>query len=544
MKLRGLALCFGLLPLFAVAAVGGCSVGADETQVSAEERTGSAHLAVTNIPADVSCLRITAVGGSTVVTLVDVTPGQPADISLSGQPIGTVAFTADAFPSICAVVTSGTTPNWLSDTVVVSLAAGVPVDISLTLHENGITNVGVDFSSGLTCHDADEPCLTDSDCCSGVCYPSQVCAGTCSPNGAACTSASECCGGQCNGATCCVPDGNACTTGADCCSTACVNGACLGQASPADVCGDGIVGATESCDDANVVTGDGCSSCVVDSGFACFGEPSVCVPFFSCNDAMQNGAETDVDCGGPSCAPCADGQSCVVAFDCMSNACVAGICMNVGICGDGLQNGSETDVDCGGPNCVPCTLGKSCAVSADCTSNACVSGICMNAAACGDGVVSPGEACDDGNANSGDGCSSQCVNEPGYICFGAPSFCSGICGDGFVVSGELCDDANTMNGDGCTAFCTVEPGWSCSGQPSACAPPQANGSACATSAQCMSGSCVDGVCCNTACNGLCQACSAAKTGLVNGTCSLVTAFTDPDNECSGAQTCGPMGTCF
>jgi cysteine-rich repeat protein len=494
MKLRGFALCLGLLPLFALAGAGGCSVDADETQVSAGERTGSANLAVTNIPSDVSCLRITAVGGTTVVTLVDVTPGQPADISLSGQPIGTVAFTADAFPSICAVVTGGTTPNWLSDTVVVSLSAGVPVDISLTLHENGITNVGVDFSSGLTCHDADEPCLTDSDCCSGVCYATQVCAGACSANGATCASASECCGGQCSGSVCCVPDGNACTTGADCCSTACVNGACLAQASPADVCGDGVLGSSEACDDGNVNVGDGCSNCTVDPGFSCAGEPSACAPSSSCNDAMQNGAESDVDCGGPACAPCALGQSCTTALDCASSACVAGLCMNVAVCGDGM--------------------------------------------------VSPGEACDDGNGSSGDGCSSQCVPESGYLCFGAPSFCSGICGDGVVVSGEVCDDGNAFSGDGCTGFCTVEPGWSCAGQPSVCSAAQPNGNVCVTNAQCMSGSCVDGVCCNTGCSGLCQACSTAKTGAANGTCALVAAFTDPDNECSGAQTCGPMGTCF
>jgi MYXO-CTERM domain-containing protein len=69
--------------------------------------------------------------------------------------------------------------------------------------------------------------------------------------------------------------------------------------------------------------------------------------------------------------------------------------------------------------------------------------------------------------------------------------------------------------------------------------------ACASNGECLSGFCVDGVCCSTACNGLCQACSAAKTGGVNGTCGSVTAATDPDNECTAqaASTCTTNGFC-
>ncbi|WP_375770777.1 DUF4215 domain-containing protein [Archangium gephyra] len=35
---------------------------------------------------------------------------------------------------------------------------------------------------------------------------------------------------------------------------------------------------------------------------------------------------------------------------------------------------------------------------------------------CGDGTVGSMESCDDGNATSGDGCSSSCAVEPGYVC--------------------------------------------------------------------------------------------------------------------------------
>ncbi|WP_084050434.1 GEVED domain-containing protein [Aquimarina macrocephali] len=49
----------------------------------------------------------------------------------------------------------------------------------------------------------------------------------------------------------------------------------------------------------------------------------------TCNDGIQNGDETGVDCGG-SCSPCA-----------------------IPTCTDGIQNGDETGVDCGG-SCSPC----------------------------------------------------------------------------------------------------------------------------------------------------------------------------------------------
>lgn len=43
------------------------------------------------------------------------------------------------------------------------------------------------------------------------------------------------------------------------------------------ICGDGIINAQyEDCDDGNTVTGDGCFSCLVEDGYTCKGEPSVC----------------------------------------------------------------------------------------------------------------------------------------------------------------------------------------------------------------------------------------------------------------------------
>jgi MYXO-CTERM domain-containing protein len=70
-------------------------------------------------------------------------------------------------------------------------------------------------------------------------------------------------------------------------------------------------------------------------------------------------------------------------------------------------------------------------------------------------------------AEDGDGCSSECVIEDGWICdaddVDVPSICALIrCGDGHLApEAEACDDNNTADGDGCSAVCEVEAGWSC-----------------------------------------------------------------------------------
>ena len=42
---------------------------------------------------------------------------------------------------------------------------------------------------------------------------------------------------------------------------------------------------------------------------------------------------------------------------------------------------------------------------------------------CGNGLIEGSEACDDRNTNNGDGCSSSCQIESGYVCRGEPSQC-------------------------------------------------------------------------------------------------------------------------
>jgi len=78
--------------------------------------------------------------------------------------------------------------------------------------------------------------------------------------------------------------------------------------------------------------------------------------------------------------------------------------------------------------------------------------------------VTPGEQCDDGDLDNGDGCSSTCQIEAGYICtLGTPDVCEPECGDGIEVGSEECDDDDLDDDDGCDSNCLLEHGYTCVG---------------------------------------------------------------------------------
>jgi hypothetical protein len=65
------------------------------------------------------------------------------------------------------------------------------------------------------------------------------------------------------------------------------------------------------------------------------------------------------------------------------------------------------------------------------------------------------------------------------------------------------------------------------------AEPAEDGTPCEDGSECESEHCVDNVCCENACDGTCEACSAAAKGTgSDGTCGDVADNTDPDVECS------------
>ncbi|MEM9848405.1 MAG: fibronectin type III domain-containing protein, partial [Bacteroidota bacterium] len=86
----------------------------------------------------------------------------------------------------------------------------------------------------------------------------------------------------------------------------------------------------------------------------------------TCEDGIQNGDETGIDCGGANCPDCSDEPTCEdgiqngdeTGIDCGGANCPD--CSDEPTCNDGIQNGDETGIDCGGANCPACPVEPTC----------------------------------------------------------------------------------------------------------------------------------------------------------------------------------------
>ena len=318
----------------------------------------------------------------------------------------------------------------------------------------------------------DDGNLKPGDCCDGNCHLEPNC--TCvTPSPAlvpphqVCTSTMICGNGTREGSEAC-DDGN--TTSGDGCSGDCTTvepgyncpssgGKCT--AMPKEVCGNGILETGEYCDDGNTTSGDGCSAdCQVESGYTCSAPGQACVAIARCGDGIVNylRGETCDDgntTGGDGCS-----ANCTVenGWKCDSSGQtlvppVPSSCKNSTVCGDKKITGVET-----------CDDGNT--VAGDGCSSACqleagwvcpIVGAACRAAACGDKIVAGNETCDDGNTNSGDGCSSTCQREDGWVCPAGQPCRKTVCGDKIPEGSEQCDDGNLIPYDGCSPTCTLEP---------------------------------------------------------------------------------------
>lgn len=111
--------------------------------------------------------------------------------------------------------------------------------------------------------------------------------------------------------------------------------------------------------------------CAIDAdcrSFACDVASATCIDN-QCLDHVQDGNETDLDCGGGICKGCELGQACFLDLDCKSQACDAATLKCISdSCADHRTDGAETDVDCGGGSCASCPVGKRCKTNLDCES--------------------------------------------------------------------------------------------------------------------------------------------------------------------------------
>jgi hypothetical protein len=323
-----------------------------------------------------------------------------------------------------------------------------------------------------------------------------------------------------------------------------------------------------------------------------------------CTDGKINGTETDLDCGGTKCDGCALGKGCLVGGDCKSGFCKgAGGSGSGGAGGGGPQTKGACSACIDDADCVAvantfcsqgtCTPkkkpGAACSDKLQCASGFCVDGVCCNAA-----CTSACQSCvakDTGNADGTCAAvtkntdpAAECALKPMSTCGAKGLGCNGdnlnpqcVSWDaGTSCSTPSCKDAENTGGAGtCDGNGSCVPGMSTSCVPykcmngsclkacggdgdcaaghycdsTVCTKKKAKGAGCGAGNQCDSGFCVDGVCCDNACNGACAACSVAAGSAVDGTCGAIKNKADPGlcdavTGCAGLPcTCNSAGTC-
>jgi streptogramin lyase len=137
----------GIVAAFLATAIAGC--GDDQPAMSAGDGDlASVTLELGIAPTDARCavITVTPQTGPAVVRSITLVPQQPTVFVLNNLPAGTVTFTQQVFTVACSMVTATTPPTWISDPVTVTLAVGVPVDLSFALRR-------VDGGGQVTIHD-------------------------------------------------------------------------------------------------------------------------------------------------------------------------------------------------------------------------------------------------------------------------------------------------------------------------------------------------------------------------------------------------------
>ncbi len=218
--------------------------------------------------------------------------------------------------------------------------------------------------------------------------------------------------------------------------------------------------------------------------------------------------------------------------------------------------------------------GEPCSADAMCATTWCVDGVCCEnacAGTCERCDVAPVGACSPEAAGTDP--DDECAAEPAATC-GRTGECSGegtcalhpngtTCGAATCASSSVsnlpdtcganglctdggtqgcapytCDAASGLCKTTCGTAADCQAGYGCYG--GACK--RLGGGACLIDAECGSGFCTDGVCCESRCLGTCESCGQSNR---LGFCDPYASGTDPANECAAqpASTCGTSGTC-
>lgn len=368
-----------------------------------------------------------------------------------------------------------------------------------------------------------------------------------------------------------LSNGGSCGAAAGCASGFCVDGvccdgACGGQCQSCSA--PGSVGACSLVSGAPVNGRPACGSDGSACGGSCNGQSTSCSypsSSTSCRDAScESGTQTlAASCDGAGHCPDAVMQACA-PFVCGATACDTS-CSSDGECANGFYCSSGSCLAQHGG-------GGTCSRDAECSGNHCVDGICCDTACTGEceacdvpnalGICSPVTGAPHGQRTACDSDGTQCggacdgVQRSGCTYPTSAVSCRGAsCAAGTATLAASCDGqghcpalqtqpcgnyvcgANACNGD-CTQDADCASGSWCSG--GVCTPKSLPGGSCGADSQCASGFCTDGVCCDSACDGQCEACDLTGS---KGTCTAVTgAPHDGRPEClTDESVCG--GSC-
>jgi len=190
-------------------------------------------------------------------------------------------------------------------------------------------------------------------------------------------------------------------------------------------------------DDANACTIDGCSGGMATALPATMGTPCTGAGVKVCGGQTKAGVcvecVANVDCSG--------GKVCDVKNDAF--ACVDPTCVDLS------KNGKETDIDCGGADCDPCANGSTCAAGTDCTTGFCDA--TFHCAACATDANCPTASFCDPNGK----CAADLPD-------GSDCETDGMCTNGHCADGYCCDSACTGTCQSCSSADTGGSNGTCS----------------------------------------------------------------------------------
>lgn len=344
-------------------------------------------------------------------------------------------------------------------------------------------------------------CTEDSECddgahCDVVCLPDL-------PDGDPCNEDSDCMSGHCNNSICCEA-GDCCTEPGDCPSsystapTCDTPAACQGTRDAARCLDYMCSTQADVGDDSACTSSIVASDCGLYPSVRCSGaedQPAPVCPSFCTSDAE---CDAVAHCDLNACVPdLPDGQPCDENSDCESDHCQNGHCCDHGDC-------------CGeASDCPAATYGA----PSTCDSAATCQGHRVAPACDAWSICTVGSPVDDDSGCAGL-TSNDCGNYPSVQCTAAAT--------------QPTDQAGRC-ASSCTTDLQCDPGAHCTG--GVCVTDGEAGDPCELTTECRSGlTCVDNVCCRSACPGTCRACDVEGH---EGDCWNVPDGTDPDGECPG-----------